>query len=52
MSIPQDPAKQEELARAKLATHVKRVVADWPELTSEQLDNVSALLRRATKPTT
>ena len=46
MRIPDDD--QETVAKQEptgLPDHVKRVVADWPELTPQQLDNIAALLR-------
>jgi hypothetical protein len=45
---PQDPdviGARRELELSKLEDHVAKIIADWPELTSEQLDRVAALLR-------
>lgn len=45
---PDDPELTEarrELELSKLEDHVNRIVADWPELTGEQLDRIAALLR-------
>ena len=43
-TIPNSP-KRAELELSKLEDHVNRIVADWPELTGEQLDRIAALLR-------
>lgn len=40
-------AARQELAAAKLASYVAKVVAEAPPLTPEQLDRVAVLLRPA-----
>jgi hypothetical protein len=45
---PQDPAvvgARRELELSKLEDHVTKIVTDWPELTTAQLDRIAALLR-------
>ncbi|WP_293311314.1 hypothetical protein [Mycolicibacterium sp.] len=45
---PDDPElldAKRDLAAAKLAEHVAKVVGDWPTLTEDQLNRVAGMLR-------
>ncbi len=45
---PDDPEildARRDLRAARLEEHVRKVVADWPPLTDEQLDRLAGLLR-------
>jgi hypothetical protein len=46
---PIDPAKVEECRRdlnaAKLADYTEKILATWPPLTDQQIENVVAILR-------